>query len=89
MTSRTAWREFAGVDLAALHGPELYVVPYKVSNGPKRRGTLRLRATDEHDALRRAQVAYEGNYGAMERKRFNATMAWGRPVLARDYRGGE
>lgn len=65
-----------------------YTVPYKVSNGPMRHGTLTVFARDADDALARAHAAYAAGFSATERKRFNATMAWGRPVLARDYMGG-
>lgn len=67
---------------------ERYTVPYRVSSGPMRHGTLTVFAQDADDALERAHAAYAAGFTATERKRFNATMVWGRPVLARDYLGG-
>lgn len=85
MTSRTAWKVF---DLTR-DEPERYTVPYKVAGGPERRGTLTLLALGSSDALRRAHALYAAELSATEQRRFDKTMAWGRPVLARDYRGGE
>lgn len=67
---------------------ERYTVPYRVSNGPMRHGTLTLYATDPDDALARAHAAYAAGFSATERKGFNKTMTWGMPVLASEYVGG-